>query len=105
MVNEKFLSRFAKPIWLINTARGKILNTAALVKYLENGKVRGACLDVLEYESLSFERIDASKLPEAFQYLIQSDKVILTPHIAGWTVESHEKIAKTLVEKISKVLG
>ncbi len=105
MVNEEFLSQFKKPIWLINTARGKILDTAALVKFIENGKVRGACLDVSEYESVSFEKIDISKLPLPFQYLIKSDKVILTPHIAGWTFESYEKIAKVLEEKISAVLG
>ncbi len=105
MVKEEFLSQFKKPIWLINTARGKILDTAALVKFIENGKVRGACLDVSEYESVSFEKIDISKLPLPFQYLIKSDKVILTPHIAGWTFESYEKIAKVLEEKISAVLG
>lgn len=105
LVNDDFLSRFAKPIWLINTARGKVVETAALVKHLENGKVRGACLDVLEYESISFEKLDASKLPEAFRYLIASDKVLLSPHIAGWTFESHEKIARVLAAKMISVLG
>ncbi len=105
LVNEEYLSRFKKPIWLINTSRGKILETAALAKCLESGKVRGACLDVSEYENVSFEKIDSSKLPEPFQYLIKSDKVILTPHIAGWTFESYKKIAKVLEEKIAAVLG
>ncbi|MEO5645561.1 MAG: 2-hydroxyacid dehydrogenase [Bacteroidia bacterium] len=101
MVDDTFLSQFKKPVWLINTARGKILDTSALVHFLEHGKVRGACLDVSEYESLSFEKMDFSTLPEAFQYLIKSDKVILTPHIAGWTFESNEKIARILAEKIT----
>ncbi|CAN5815373.1 2-hydroxyacid dehydrogenase [soil metagenome] len=101
MVDDTFLSQFKKPVWLINTARGKILDTSALVHFLEHGKVRGACLDVSEYESLSFEKMDFSTLPEPFQYLIKSDKVILTPHIAGWTFESNEKIARILAEKIT----
>jgi D-3-phosphoglycerate dehydrogenase len=105
MVNENYLSKFRKPIWLINTARGKILDTASLVKGLESGKVRGACLDVSEYESVSFEKIDIATLPEPFQYLIKSDKVILTPHIAGWTFESNEKIAETLAKKITEALA
>ena len=105
LVNDVFLSRFAKPIWLINTARGKNLETAALVRHLEKGTVRGACLDVLEYESVSFEKLDASQLPESFRYLIASDKVILSPHIAGWTFESHEKIARVLAAKMIAVLG
>ncbi|MDQ3110776.1 MAG: 2-hydroxyacid dehydrogenase [Bacteroidota bacterium] len=105
VVNEDYLSKFKKPIWLINTARGKILDTASLVKNLESGKVRGACLDVSEYESISFEKIDIALLPAPFQYLISSDKVILTPHIAGWTFESNEKIAKVLAEKITAALA
>ncbi|CAN5238727.1 2-hydroxyacid dehydrogenase [soil metagenome] len=105
MVDESFLSRFKKPIWLINTARGKILDTISLVKMLEHGKVRGACLDVSEYESVSFEKMDISEFPEPFKYLIRSDKVILTPHIAGWTFESHEKIAKILAEKITLAIS
>jgi D-3-phosphoglycerate dehydrogenase len=105
LVDEKFISQFKKPFWLINTSRGKNVNTSDLVKNLESGKIRGACLDVLEYESISFENLHTSKLPEPFQYLIKSDKVILTPHIAGWTFESHEKIAKVLVEKILQALG
>jgi D-3-phosphoglycerate dehydrogenase len=104
LVNDEFISQFKKPIWLINTSRGKIVKTDDLVKNIESGKIRGACLDVLEYESVSFEQMETSKFPAAFHYLINSDKVILSPHIAGWTFESHEKIAKVLVEKISGVL-
>jgi len=100
LVNDAFFSKFKKPIFLINTARGKIVDTDALVRNLESNKVKGACLDVLEYESGSFENLDASKLPEAFQYLIHSEKVMLSPHIAGWTMESNVKIASVLAAKI-----
>jgi D-3-phosphoglycerate dehydrogenase len=71
-----------------------------LVNALENGKVNGAALDVLEYESTSFENIEADSLPEPFLYLISSERTILSPHIAGWTHESHEKISRTLANKI-----
>lgn len=104
MVNEAYLAKFKKPVWLINTARGKILDTKSLVQGLESGKVRGACLDVSEYESVSFEKMDFAALPAPFQYLVQSDKVILTPHIAGWTFESNEKIALILAEKITAAI-
>ena len=100
MVNDTFINRFKKKIYIINTARGKILKTDDLVKNIKNEKVLGACLDVLEYESVSFENIDKTTLPEAFLFLINSDKVILSPHIAGWTFESQEKMARILVEKI-----
>jgi D-3-phosphoglycerate dehydrogenase / 2-oxoglutarate reductase len=100
MVDDKYISRFKKNIFLINTARGKVVKTADLVKNLKSGKVIGAALDVLEYEKLSFEGIDASRLPEDFQYLINSDEVVLSPHIAGWTHESHYKLAKVIADKI-----
>lgn len=104
LINDVFINRFEKNIYLINTARGKCLNTADLVKNLQSGKVSGACLDVLEYEVTSFEKINTLTLPQPFQYLIQSDKVMLSPHIAGWTKESNEKIATLLAEKICKIL-
>ncbi|CAN5394658.1 2-hydroxyacid dehydrogenase [soil metagenome] len=100
LINDAFINQFSKNIYIINTARGKSLNTSDLVKNLKSGKVLGACLDVLEYEMVSFEALNANELPEAFQYLIQSDKVVLSPHIAGWTHESNEKIARILSEKI-----
>jgi D-3-phosphoglycerate dehydrogenase len=100
LVNDTFINKFSKNIYIINTARGKCLNTSDLVKNLKSGKVLGVCLDVLEYEMVSFEALDTNQLPEAFQYLIQSDKVVLSPHIAGWTHESNEKIARVLAEKI-----
>lgn len=103
MVNNAFINSFKKNIYIINTARGKSLNTADLVANMQSGKVLGACLDVLEYEAVSFENLDASELPAPFQYLIKSDKVVLTSHIAGWTHESNEKIAKVLACKILEV--
>lgn len=99
-VDNAFINQFEKPIYIINTARGKNLNTLDLVKNLKSGKVLGACLDVLEYETNSFEGLDSAELPEPFQYLIRSDKVVLSPHIAGWTFESNEKMANILVQKI-----
>jgi D-3-phosphoglycerate dehydrogenase len=103
IVNTQFINSFSKPFWLINTSRGKNVVTADLVEALASGKILGAGLDVLEYEKLSFENlfIDTEK-PAAFQYLLDSDKVLLTPHIAGWTFESHEKLAQTIVDKIIK---
>lgn len=100
LVDKKFIDQFHKPIYLINTSRGAIVKTDDLVEALKNGKVLGACLDVLEYEKLSFENLDDSNLPEAFKYLAKSEKVILSPHIAGWTHESNERISHILVEKI-----
>ncbi len=100
IANAQWFKNFKKDIFFINTARGKCVNTSDLVTAMKNGKVRGACLDVLEYESVSFENIEAKNLPEDFQYLITSDKIVLSPHIAGWTFESYEKLSSFLAEKI-----
>lgn len=100
MVNTKFINAFSKPFWLINTARGKSVVTKDLVTALKSSKILGAGLDVLEYEKSSFEDLFTSEIPEAFQYLIKAENVLLTPHVAGWTVESKEKLAQTIVDKI-----
>ena len=101
MVNTDFINGFAKPFWIINTSRGKNIVTADLVSAMKSGKILGAGLDVLEYEKLSFETLFQDKnTPEAFQYLLQAKNVILTPHIAGWTFESHERLAQVIVDKI-----
>lgn len=101
MIHTDFLKKFQHPIWILNTARGKCLKTADLVEALKNGTVLGAGLDVLEYEKASFENMfSEDTLPDAFEYLVQSDRVILSPHIAGWTVESNIKLAQTIVDKI-----
>ena len=102
MVNEDFINAFAKSFWFINTSRGKNVVTADVVKALQNHKILGAALDVLEYEKLSFETLFESNtnIPEAFAYLLNSKNVLISPHIAGWTFESHEKLAQVLVDKI-----
>jgi len=100
MINASFLSNFKKPIWFLNTARGNSVVTADLVVALKSGVVLGAGLDVLEYEKLSFETLFEGELNADFQYLINSENVLLTPHIAGWTFESHRKLAQTIVDKI-----
>ncbi len=109
MINTEFIEKFHKPFWLLNTARGKAVVSEDLVSGLKSGKVLGAGLDVLEYEKASFENMftthangtaDLSQMPEAFQYLIQAENVLLTPHVAGWTVESLEKLAQTVVDKV-----
>jgi D-3-phosphoglycerate dehydrogenase len=106
MVNSDFINAFAKDIWIINTSRGKNIVTTDLVTAMQSGKVLGAGLDVLEYEKLSFETLFQDKnTPEAFQYLLDGRKVILTPHIAGWTYESHERLAQVIVDKIKALYG
>ncbi len=102
LVNKVFIDKFTHPFWLINTARGKNVVTNDLIAALQSGKILGAGLDVLEYESTSFEKI-TNNLP-ALEYLKQANNVILTPHIAGWTVESHQKLAQVIVNKIINLI-
>lgn len=104
MVNTAFINAFKKPIYLINTARGSAVVTDSLVEALKSNKILGACLDVLEYEKLSFENLfENDNLPEAFSYLIKAENVLLSPHIAGWTIESNIKLAQTIVDKIKAI--
>jgi len=127
LVNYEFIHRFKKNIYLINTSRGKVVKTSDLVKTLESGKILGACLDVLEYESASFERLSGLsmwtnkrgvlvnriwkwlvkigwwKYLHPVQYLVKSDRVLLSPHVAGWSFESYEKISKILAERIKAI--
>ena len=100
MINEKFLSEFRNNIYIINTSRGKILRTTDLVEAMKSGKVKGACLDVVEYEGVSFEQLSTDELPDTWHYLVNSENVVLSPHIAGWTFESHRKISEILADKI-----
>jgi len=103
MINAEFIEKFQNPFWLINTARGKCVITEDLVSALQSGKILGAGLDVLEYEKSSFENMFSdAQMPEAFQYLIEAENVILSPHVAGWTVESKIKLAQTVVDKIKE---
>jgi D-3-phosphoglycerate dehydrogenase len=100
MANDQFFAKLQKPIFLLNLSRGKIVETAALVKAMEAGKVLGAGLDVLEYEKTSFESFIEQEIPADFLYLLNSDKVILSPHVGGWTEESYFKLSKVLADKI-----
>ena len=98
LIDAQFISEMKKDFYFINTARGKNVKTSDLVEAIRSGKVRGACLDVLEYEKPSFENLEVENNDSAF--LLQSEKVIVTPHIAGWTVQSKEKLAQVIVDKI-----
>lgn len=102
MINWDLISLFKKPFYLINTARGSAVVTDHLVQAIQMGKIEGACLDVLEYEKGSFENLFENKtLPPAFEFLIHSKNVLLSPHVAGWTVESKVKLAQTCVDKVA----
>lgn len=106
MVNAGFINSFRNDFYLINTARGSAVKTEDLMDALDRGKILGACLDVLEYEKASFENFFSDQsLPEAFQRLIRSERVLLSPHVAGWTVESKFKLADTIVNKVREFLG
>lgn len=101
MINSDYIEAFQKPFWLLNTARGKCVITKDLVAHLKSGKILGAGLDVLEQEKSSFEHMFTDNtMPESFKYLTQAENVLLTPHVAGWTVESKRKLAQTVVDKI-----
>ena len=101
MVIMEFIYDFHKPFWFLNTARGKCVVTKDLVAGLKTGKILGAGLDVLEYEKKSFDFADFfSNRPKPFKYLRKAPNVLMTPHVAGWTVESKEKLAQTIVDKI-----
>ena len=127
MCNDDFINKFAKNFYIINTSRGKIVKTSDLVKNIESGKILGACLDVLEFESTSFEnlrglsmwinkrgvfinriarwliKIGWWKYLHPAQYLVRSDKVILSPHVAGWSFESNKRISTILAERVREL--
>ncbi len=100
MINNEFLNKFSKQFYFINTSRGSIVNTAELVENMKTNKVLGVALDVLEYEKFSFEMIKSESILPAYDYLIKSEKSILSSHVAGWTHESNYKIAKVIADKI-----
>jgi len=100
IINEEFINKMAKPFILINMSRGRIVHTQSLVEGLKSHKVKGACLDVLEYEKKSFETFFEQNLPEEFSYLTSCERVVMTPHIAGWTTESYFKLSNILADKI-----
>ncbi len=97
LIDEKFIEGFAKPFYLMNLSRGKVANLNAVVGGLKSGKIIGACLDVLENEKLKTLTEDQQAV---FDYLISSDRVVLTPHIGGWTHESYVRINEVLLRQI-----
>ena len=104
IIDVAFIDKMKNPFWLLNTARGSAVASEALVYGLKTGKILGAGLDVLAYESKSFSTVFKNdKLPDALAYLIAAKNIILSPHVAGWTVESHLLLATTIVEKIKKI--
>ena len=100
MINAAFLAKMQQPFWLINTARGSAVKTAALVQAIKQGKVKGAALDVLEYEKSSFENLFEEEDNHDLNFLLQAPNVLLTPHVAGWSFESHRKLAELIARQI-----
>jgi D-3-phosphoglycerate dehydrogenase len=98
LVNQEYFHHFRKPIFLLNTARGEVLDTAALVKALKEGKVLGAGLDVLEVE-----KFPALGNQAWYPDLLAQSNVLLSPHVAGWTQESYRKIAEVLAQKLKNL--
>lgn len=98
LIDETFIAEMKNDFYFVNTARGKNVKTKSLVEGLKSGKIKGTCLDVLEYEKSSFENIEVEN--EDLKYLLDSEKAIVTPHIAGWTHQSKEKLAQFIVNKI-----
>lgn len=106
MGNTAFFNRFKKPIYLLNVSRGKVVKTEDLLLAIEEGKVIAAGLDVLEFESLfKSGKFSIEDTPIILQQLLACDKILFTPHVAGWTVESYYKLSKVLAEKIIKKYG
>ncbi len=99
-VNDELVAKFKKPFYFINTSRGKNAKTSAIANGISSGKILGACIDVLEYEKASLEGLDFDHMPEDLKYLMNSNKVIITPHVAGWTEESYFKLSNVLADKI-----
>ena len=104
MVDYPFIQRFRHPFHLINTSRGAVVDTPGLVRALDEGLILGTALDVIEYEDMTRDGLDLDHLPDAFHYLLHSPRAVLTPHVAGWTVESKEKLASVLAKKIIETL-
>lgn len=103
LIDEKFISEMKKDFYFVNTARGKNVKTKDLVEAIKSGKIKGAALDVLEFEKSSFENIDYQN--SDLEFLLNSEKVIVTPHIAGWSHQSKEKLAQVIVDKILLEFG
>ena len=102
LINKHFINNCKKSFFLINTSRGECLKTSDIVDGIKTGKILGACLDVIENESKSFEFLNINS---DFEYLKKSEKVVLSPHIAGWSIESKLKLAQVVLEKIKDLYG
>ena len=102
LINKHFINNCKKSFFLINTSRGECLKTSDIVDGIKTGKILGACLDVIENESKSFEFLNINS---DFEYLKKSEKVVLSPHIAGWSIESKLKLAQGVLEKIKDLYG
>jgi D-3-phosphoglycerate dehydrogenase len=98
MVNAQWLAEFTQPFFLLNTARGEVVNTEAVLDALDNGQLAGAALDVLEFERRSLEGL--AERPAALQRLLEHPRTVLSPHVAGWSEESYFKLSNVLADKI-----
>jgi D-3-phosphoglycerate dehydrogenase len=99
-IDHSFITKFKKNIYLINVCRGGVLNMPQIIDNIDSGKIIGACFDVLENEKL----LNLSNPQQKdFDYLINKQNVVLSPHIAGWTFESYEKIAQTILSKLTNL--
>jgi D-3-phosphoglycerate dehydrogenase len=99
LVDEEYLFHFKKPVFLLNTSRGKVVKTQAVLNAIKQGKILGAGLDVLEVE-----KFPALGEQAWFDELRQSQKVVLTPHVAGWTFDSYRRISEVMAEKLGKLV-
>lgn len=104
-VNAAFIARMRKPFWLINTARGSVVHTAALLDGLDSGRVIGAGLDVLEFERPDLSGLDPTREPHTLKRLLEHERVVITPHIAGVTHEGKRKMAEVLAGKTLAFIG
>ena len=104
MVDSAFFDACAKPVFLVNTSRGAVVNTDHLAEAMRGGKVAGAALDVIEFEDMSKDALGLESAPESLRFLLSSQSTVLSPHVAGWTVESKYKLAAVLADKIIEVL-
>jgi D-3-phosphoglycerate dehydrogenase len=98
LVNDEYFFHFKKPIFFLNTARGEIVNTQSVLNAIKSGKILGAALDVLEQE-----KFPALSSQPWFNELINEGRVLLSPHVAGWTIESYRKISEVLAEKLKSI--
>lgn len=101
LVDSAYLEKFKKKIWVVNTSRGPVINLNHLLDKIDEGKVLGAALDVLENEKINDFK---TQEPQLFERMVSNPKLLLTPHVAGWTFESYQKINDALISKIKKIL-